>query len=161
MILLKSNFRFSKILPPGEPFQARWSPAALEDSEDTLWCFSETLVPFAVAIPTTETSPLIGTYTCHPYLHSRLLLLVQDTLNYFPLFRESFVLTALQLLFLMNTCMNNSSPLLGIRSSPVVQVFRKILWNAIRSSEILSSLLLLIFFTCLHNGYFHMSSNIH
>ena len=109
----------------------------------------------------TETSVWIATYTFHPYLHSRLLLLVQDTLNFFPLFRESFVLTALQLLFLMNTCMNNSSHSLGIRSSPVVQVFRKILRNAIRSSEIRSSLLLLIFFTCLHNGYFHMSSNIH
>ena len=84
---------------------------------------------------TTETSLWIATYTCHPYLHSRLLLLVQDTLNYFPLSRESFVLTALQHLFLMNTCMNNSSHLLGIRSSPVVHVFYKSLQNTIRSSE--------------------------
>ena len=61
------------------------------------------------------------------------------------IFRRFFVSTVLRLLFLMNTCMNNSSHLPGIHSSLVVQVFRKILRNAIRSSEILSSLLLLIF----------------
>ena len=61
------------------------------------------------------------------------------------IFRESFVSAALQLLFLINTPTDNSSHLPVIRSSPVVQVFRKIIRNAIGSSKILSSLLLLKF----------------
>ena len=32
----KTNFRFSKILSPGEPLQSRWSPTAPEDFGDTL-----------------------------------------------------------------------------------------------------------------------------
>ena len=116
-------------------------------------------IAFAIPLPP---STLMDNYMQLSFLHSSPIVLV---ITRYPeilrIFRESFGSAALQLLFLMNTCMNNSSHLPGIRSSLVVQVFRKILRNAIRSSEILSSLLLLIFFTCLHNGYFHMSSNIH
>ena len=49
----KTNFRFSKILSPGEPLQSRWSPATLEDFKVTLRyssrlcarCFCNSLPP--------------------------------------------------------------------------------------------------------------------
>ena len=49
---LKSNFRFSKTLSPGEPLQSRWSPTAHEDfkvtfrySFRTAHCFCNSLPP--------------------------------------------------------------------------------------------------------------------
>ena len=58
---------------------------------------------------TTETSLWIATYTCHPYLHSRLLLLVQDTLKFSLLFQEYFVPAALQFLATWIPLTDNSS----------------------------------------------------
>ena len=76
---LKSNFRFSKTLSPGEPLQSRWSPTAPEDFGDTLWYSLETLCPSLLLFPTTDKSLWITTYTCHSYDHPPLILLLQDT----------------------------------------------------------------------------------
>ena len=80
--LLKTNFRFSKILSPGEPLQSRWSPTAPEDFGDTLWYSLETLCPSLLLFPTTDKSLWITTYTCHSYDHSPLFLLLQDTRSF-------------------------------------------------------------------------------
>ena len=80
--LLKTNFRFSKILSPGEPLQSRWSPTASEDFGDTLWYSLETLCPSLLLFPTTDKSLWITTYTCHSYDHSPLFLLLQDTRSF-------------------------------------------------------------------------------
>ena len=96
--LLKSNFRFSKILSPGEPLQSRWSPTAPEDSEVTIWCSLETLCPSLLLFPTTDKSLWITTYTCHSYDHSPLFLLLQDTPKFSLLIREYLVPTVLQFL---------------------------------------------------------------
>ena len=93
---LKSNFRFSKTLSPGEPLQSRWSPTAPEDSKDTLLYSLETLCPPLLLFPTIDRPLWITTYNCRSYLHSQLLLLLQDALICSPLFRKSFKLTALQ-----------------------------------------------------------------
>ena len=77
--LLKTNFRFSKILSPGEPLQSRWSPTAPEDFRDTLWYSLETLCPSLLLFLTTDKSVWITTYTCHSYDHPPLILLLQDT----------------------------------------------------------------------------------
>ena len=95
MILLKSNFRFSKILSPREALQSRWSPTAPEDFGDTLWYSLETLCPSLLLFLTTDKSVWITTYTCHSYDHPPLILLLQDTPKFSLLFRESFELTAL------------------------------------------------------------------
>ena len=80
--LLKTNFRFSKILSPGEPLQSRWSLTAPEDFRDTLWYSLETLCPSLLLFPTTDKSLWITTYTCHSYDHSPLFLLLQDTWSF-------------------------------------------------------------------------------
>ena len=100
------------------------------------WC------PSPLQFPTIDKSPWIATYTCRPYLHFQLLLLLQDTLKYFAIFRESFALAALQLLFRLNTPTNNSSHLSGIRSSLVDHMSHKILWIQFNLPKILCSLVL-------------------
>ena len=147
----KTNFRFSKIVSPGEPLTPDNRLLHLKIPKILSDVLSRTCA-HRVCNPTTETSLWIATYTCHPYLHFRLLLLLQDTLNYFPLFRESFVLAALQLLFCLNTPTDNSSHLSGIRSSPVVHMSHKILWNTIRFSENPQQPIALEFLEFLHYG---------
>ena len=85
--LLKSDFRFSKILSPGEPLQSRWSPTAPEDFEVTRRNSFETLCPLLLQFPTIEKSLWINTYTCRSYFYSQLVLLLQDTPKYSSLFR--------------------------------------------------------------------------
>ena len=110
---------------------------------------------------TTETSLWIATYSCHPYLHSRLLLLVQDTLNYFPLFRESFVPTALQFL-------PHEYPLRIIpRTYRLTALPLLFIWFT-RHIEILSDLLIIVcplllgkYLSACIMVAFHMTSNIH
>ena len=58
---LKSNFRFSKTLSPGEPLRSRWSPAAPEDFEDNLRYSLQTLCPLLLQFPTTKISLWINT----------------------------------------------------------------------------------------------------
>ena len=77
--LLKSDFRFSKILSPGEPLQSRWSLAAPEDFEDTLWFSLETLCLLLLQFPSTEISLWINTYTGRAYFYFQSILLLQDT----------------------------------------------------------------------------------
>ena len=74
---------FSKRLSPGEPLQSRWSPAAPEDLEDTLWFSLETLCLLLLQFPSTEISLWINTYTCRAYFYSQSILLLQDTLRIF------------------------------------------------------------------------------
>ena len=124
----KSNFRFSKTLSPGEPLQSRWSPTAPEDFEDTLRFSLETLCPLLLQFPSTEISLWINTYTCRAYFYSQSILLLQDTPRIFCAY-------CLGVLCHLNTPKNNFSHFLSIRSSPVVQVFHKSLWNTIQSSE--------------------------
>ena len=126
--LLKSNFRFSKILFPGEPLQSRWSPAAPEDFEDTLRFSLETLCPLLLQFPSTEISLWINTYTCRAYFYSQSILLLQDTPRIFCAY-------CLAVLCHLNTPKNNFSHFPSIRSSPVVHMFHKSLWNTIQSSE--------------------------
>ena len=153
--LLKSNFRFSKILSPGEALQSRWSPTAPEDFEDTLRFSLETLCPLPLQFPTTEISLWINTYTCRAYFYSQSILLLQDTLRIFCAY-------CLAVLCHLNTTKNNFSHFLSIRSSPVVQVFQKSLWNTIQSSKkSLAALLLCKYLsTCIMDAS-HISSNIH
>ena len=96
--LLKSDFRFSKILSPGEPLQSRWSPATPEDFEVTLRNSFETLCPLLLQFPTTEVSLWINTYTRRSYSYSQLILLLQDTPKFSLLIREYLVPTVLQFL---------------------------------------------------------------
>ena len=114
--------------------------------------FPRPLCPSLLQFPTTDKSPWIATYTCRPYLHFQLLLLLQDTLKYFAIFRESFAPAALQLLFRLNTPTKKSSHLSGIRSSPVDLMSHKILRILFDLPIILSSLLLLYFLIALHYG---------
>ena len=87
--LQKSNFRFSKILSPGEPLQSRWSLATSEDFEDTLQYSLETLCPLLLQFPSTEISLGINTYTRRPYF-------IPSRSCYYKIPREYFVPTALQ-----------------------------------------------------------------
>ena len=82
----KTNFRFSRVLSPGEPLRSGWSPAAPEDFEVTLRYSFETLCPLLLQFPTIEISLWINTYTCRSYFHSQLLLLLQDASKYTPTF---------------------------------------------------------------------------
>ena len=93
--LLKSDFRFSKILSPGEPLQSRWSRTAPEDFKVTRRNSFETLCPLLLQFPILEISLWINTYTWRSYFYSQLILLLQDTPKFSLLFRESFELTAL------------------------------------------------------------------
>ena len=96
--LLKSDFRFSKILSPGEPLQSRWSPATPEDFEVTRRNSFETLCPLPLQFPTIEISLWINTYTWRSYFYSQLILLLQDTPKFSLLIREYLVPTVLQFL---------------------------------------------------------------
>ena len=96
--LLKSDFRFSKILSPGEPLQSRWSPATPEDFEVTRRNSFETLCPLPLQFPTIEISLWINTYTWRSYFYSQLILLLQDTPKFSRLIREYLVPTVLQFL---------------------------------------------------------------
>ena len=96
--LLKSDFRFSKILSPGEPLQSRWSPTAPEDFEVTRRNSFETLCPLLLQFPTIEISLWINTYTWRSYFYSQLILLLQDTSKFSLLIREYLVPTVLQFL---------------------------------------------------------------
>ena len=96
--LLKSDFRFSKILSPGEPLQSRWSPTAPEDFEVTRRNSFETLCPLPLQFPTIEISLWINTYTWRSYFYSQLILLLQDTPKFSLLIREYLVPTVLQFL---------------------------------------------------------------
>ena len=156
-----SDIRFSYPLPPGEPRHYRWSPAAPEDSEDTLRCSLETLCLSLLQFPTTDISLWITTYTCHSYNHSLLLLLFKDALKYSPLPRESPELTALQFF----------TTWLPIRIIPCtyrVSVHPQLFVCFIRFYEILFDLPRILFKLLLGNylsAYImdasHMSSNIH
>ena len=112
--------------------------------------FSRDFVPSLLQFPCIDKPLWITTYTCHSYLHPQLLLLLQDALKCSPMFRESLMLTALQFLFRTNTCMDNSSQLPGIHSSPVVHMFRKILHNTIRPFEDPQQPIALEFPACFH-----------
>ena len=92
---LKSDFRFSRVLSPGEPLQSRWSPTAPEDFEDTLRFSLETLCPLPLQFPTTEISLWINTYIYRSYFCSQLILSLEHTLKFSLLIREYFVPTAL------------------------------------------------------------------
>ena len=139
MILLKSNFRFSKILSPGEPLQSRWSPTAPKDFGDTLWYSLETLCPSLLLFLTTDKSVWITTYTCHSYDHPPLILLLQDTPKFSLLFREYFVPTALQffatwipLRINPRTCRVSAHPQLFMCFTKVFKIIfdlPKILWS--------------------------------
>ena len=94
----KTDFRFSKILSPGEPLQSRWSPAAPEDFEVTRRNSFETLCPLLLQFPTIEISLWINTYTWRSYFYSQLILLLQDTPKFSLLIREYLVPTVLQFL---------------------------------------------------------------
>ena len=96
--LLKTNFRFSRILSPGEPLQSRWSPTAPEDFEVTRRNSFETLCPLLLQFPTIEISLSINTYTWRSYFYSQLILLLQDTPKFSLLIREYLVPTVLQFL---------------------------------------------------------------
>ena len=96
--LLKSDFRFSKILSPGEPLQSRWSPATPEDFEVTRRNSFETLCPLPLQFPTIKISLWINTYTWRSYFYSQLILLLQDTPKFSLLIREYLVPTVLQFL---------------------------------------------------------------
>ena len=61
----------------------------------------------------------------------------------------------------MNTPIEDSSHLLSIRSSPVVRMLHKILWNTIRPSEHPLRTIALQILVCLHYGCSQITSNIH
>ena len=138
MNLLKSNFRFSKILSPGEALQSRWSPTAPEDFEDTLRFSVETLCPLPLQFPTTEISLWINTYTCRAYFYSQSILLLQDTLRIFCDY-------CLAVLCHLNTPKNNFSHLPSIRSSQLFRCFTKVFEILFNPPKILWSLWLLKF----------------
>ena len=96
--LLKTNFRFSKILSPGEPLQSRWSPTAPGDFEVTRRNSFETLCLLLLQFPTIEISLWVNTYTWRSYFYSQLILLLQDTPKFSLLIREYLVPTVLQFL---------------------------------------------------------------
>ena len=58
------------------------SPASPKDFEDTLRCFSKTIVPLPLQFPTTIISLWIKTYTCRSKNNSQFLLLLQDISKY-------------------------------------------------------------------------------
>ena len=67
----------------------------------------------------------------------------------------------LAVLYHMHTPIENSSHLSSIRSSPVVRMLHKILWNIIRPSEHPLRTIALQILVCLHYGCSHITSNIH
>jgi hypothetical protein len=89
---------------------------------------------------------------CRSYILSQLLLLLQDAPKYSPMFRESFVPTALQFLVAWIHLWTITHPHWGIRSSPVVRVIPKIIWNTIWSPESPLQPIALKSLVCLHYG---------
>mgnify|MGYP007126472394 FL=1 len=92
----KTNFRFSKILSPGEPLTPDDRLLHQKIPKILSEVFPRPLCPPTLQSPTTDIPLWITTYNCRSYLHPQLLLLLQDALNCSPLFRKSFKLTALQ-----------------------------------------------------------------
>ena len=129
-----SNSRFSIIVSPGAPY-IPYDRLLYQKTPRYAPMFYRELVLIAFAIPLPP-STLMDNYMHLPFLHSsRVGLVITRYPEILRIFRGSFGSAALQLLFLMNTCMNNSSHLPSIRSSPVVHVFHNGLRNTIRSSK--------------------------
>ena len=114
--------------------------------------FSLEFVPIAFTIPY-HRCILMDNYLHLSFIHSSPVDLVitrcTEILSIVPRIFCAYCLTDL---CRMNTPMDNSSHLSSIRSFPVVHVFRKRLWNTIRSSKNSEQPIALEILTCLHYG---------
>ena len=161
MNFANSNIRISWSLPPGEPLQPRWSPAAPKDFEDTLRCSLETLSLLLLQFPTTDKSlwvttcivvhTFIPSCPCYYKIPRITLCCPENPLSLLPL---QFFATWIPLRIITRACRVSVHPQLFM-------CFTNFFGMLFDLPKILSSLLLLFILTCLHYGYFHMSSNVH
>ena len=116
--------------------------------------FSRDFVPVAFSVPYHRNIPM------DKYMHFPFLLLFRADL---VITRYPVILSidpriscayCLAVLCHMNTPTDNSLHLSSIRSSPVVRMLHKILWNTIRSSKNLLQTIALQILVCLHYGGF-------
>ena len=110
------------------------------------------LCPSSLQFHTTDKFLWKASCTCHSYFYSQLILSLEDTLKFSLLIREYFVPTALQFLSTWIPLQIISRPYRVSTHPQLFMCFTMVFEILFDLPKILSNLLLLKFFACLHYG---------